>query len=169
VLAAIIQAVVGAMSDMEGKFQDYCGKLDSLDQEIHEKFFGPINNAWNEKVRARGIDGLKSKYGPQFDEIQEPLSALGVPDVYGFLYDQLEALKKESGDGYNDDMGHEAVMAFHRGGLDRIGKIRGTPAEEPKAPEAEKPSIAGEVAAEKPEKPKTLKDKKGRMSMMGGY
>jgi hypothetical protein len=156
VLAAIIQALVGQLSEVDAH-------LSELDKEIHEQFFEPINQHYQDLTRSRGIDELKQKYGSKFNDLAEPLKAFGVDDVYSFLWEKLEKLKKE--DGYTPDMGEASVDMFHKGALDRIGKIRGTPPEEPSADAADEKPAAVEVAIE--EKPKSLSEKKH--SMRGGY
>jgi hypothetical protein len=162
-LAAILQAVVGQMAENDARLQEYCAKLDDLDKEIHEDFFGPIHDQYTKGIRSKGVEGLKGKYGARFDEIAEPLKAFGVDDIYGKLYDYLEELKK--GPDWKDEMEGPTVDGIHSQAMERISAVRGKPAEE-KAAEAEKP-------AEIEKKPAgSIKEKLAagkRRSMIDGY
>ena len=159
-LAAIVQAVVGQMAENDQRFQEYCGRLDDLDREIHEDFFGPIHDQYQKGMRAKGVDGIKQKYGAKFDELAEPLKAFGIDDIYGKLYDYLEELKK--GGSYAEDQEGSIIDGIHSQAMERISKVRGKPAEE-----AEKPATEVEVSVEK--KPagsarKRLSEGKGLLS-----
>jgi hypothetical protein len=164
-LLAVIQALIGQMSDVDAR-------LCALDKEIHEDFFGPIHKSYQDKVRGQGIEGLKQKYGSRFDALADPLKAFGIDDVYSFLFDKLEELRKAPD--YSPDQEEPSIDMFHKGALDRIGRVRGTPKAEEAAAAEEKPATAIEVAIEKkpteePKEPakKGLREKK--MSMLGGY
>ncbi len=143
-LAAILQAVVGQMAENDQRLQEYCGRLEDLDKEIHEDFFGPIHDQYQKGMRAKGVDGIKQKYGAKFDELAEPLKAFGIDDIYGKLYDYLEELKK--GGSYADDQEGSIIDGIHGQAMERISKVRGKPAEEP-APE--KPATEVAVSVEK--------------------
>jgi hypothetical protein len=163
-LAAILQAVIGQLAEVDGRLQEVCSKHDDLDKEIHEDFFGPIHQQYTAGLRTKGIDGLKQKYGSKFDEISGPLQGLGVEDIYGKLYDYLEELKK--GSDWKDEMEGPTVEGIHSQAMERIGKVRG----EPKA--EEKPTTEVEASVEK--KPEgSIKDKlsagKKRSGILSGY
>ncbi len=173
-LISMLQAVIGQMADIDERLCKVCEDHEELDREIHEDFFGPIHKQVQLGNRMKGIDGLKERYGSQFDPIADSLKAFGVDDVYSFLFDQLEKLKKEPD--YTDEMGHESVMNFYKGGMDRINRIKGIPPEPPEGAKEEgseaKPATSVEVAIEK--KPEgSIKDKlaagKRRSGILSGY
>jgi hypothetical protein len=159
-LAAILQAVVGQLAEVDERVQAVCSKHDDLDREIHEDFFGPIKSQYDAGIRSKVIAGVKGKYGAKFDEISGPLQGLGVEDIYGKLYDYLEELKK--GPDWKDDMEGPAIDTIHSQAMERIGQVRGTP-------EPEKP--AEPVKEEK--KPEGIKDRlaagKKRSGIMSGF
>ncbi len=167
-LAAIMQAVIGQVADLDGRFQDYCSRFEDLDKEIHEDFFGPIHDQYVKGMRAKGIEGIKGKYSSKFDELAEPLKAFGIDDIYGRLYDYLEELKK--GEGYTPESEGPAVDGIYNQAMERIGMVRGKPAKAEEKP-AEKPATEVTVAVEK--KPAaSIKDKLAagkRRSMLDGY
>ncbi len=154
-LIETLKAVIGQMADVDER-------LTALDKEIHEDFFGPIHEQYQAGVRGRGIEELKQKHGSLFDEHADALNAFGISDVYSFLYDKLEELRKSPD--YTEEMGESSIKDFHKGLLDRVGKIRGKPSEPPAAVEV---AISKEEPAspepEKPEKPKSLAEKKRNM------
>jgi hypothetical protein len=177
VLAAILQAILGQMQDIDGRLSQVCEDHHALDSEFHDKIWNPIQEGWKAKARGQGIDGIKSKYGSKFDPIMEPMAGLGVEDVYGKLYDFLEELKKESGDGWTDEQEGPAVETQYQMAMDRIGKVRGkAPESAETATDSKEPSVAVAIEEKKPEeKPKeepkaagkSLQEKK--RSMRGGY
>ena len=176
VLAAILQAVLGQMSEMEKSHQELCQRVNTLDNEIYK----PIQKGYKAKVRGMGIDGLKQKYGAKFDPILGELKdGFGIEDAYGKLYDMLEKLKE--GGSYNEADEGTIMDDQYNEAMKRISAIRGPKPEEKAEPAAEAPAEEkqAEVAVEtktveaKPaeklsEKP-SLKDKKKRMTMIDGY
>lgn len=169
-LAAIVQAVVGQLAEVDGRVQEVCAKHDDLDREIHEDFFGPIHDQYQQGVRSKGIEGLKSKYGSKFDEIAEPIKAFGIDDIYGRLYDYLEELKKDGS--YAEDQEGSIIDGIHSQAMERISKVRGKP--EGEAAAETKPATEVEVSIEKkPAAAGSLKDKlaagKKRSGLIAGY
>ncbi len=168
-LVAILQALIGQMADVDER-------LCALDREIHEDFFGPIHKQYQDSVRGKGIEDLKQRYGSKFDEIAEPLKAFGIDDVYSFLYDKLDELRKSPE--YSADQEEPSIDMFHKGALERISRVRGTPAAEaaPMLMAGEAPATEISVELEKkpggesetPKEPKkTLAERK--RSMRDGY
>lgn len=143
-LAAIVQAVVGQLAEVDQRVQEVCSKHDDLDREIHEDFFGPIHQQYQASVRGKGIEDLKGRY-PQLSELNEPMGALEEGfDIYGRLYDYLEELKK--GEGWAPENEGSVVEGIHKSGMDMVNRIRGKK-DEPAA--EEKPATAVEVSVEK--------------------
>jgi hypothetical protein len=157
-LIAVLKALIGQLADVDSR-------VCKLDSDLHEGIMDPIHQQYQASVRGKGIEDLKGKYGSKFDEIADPLKAFGIDDVYSFLYDKLDELRKAPD--YAPEQEEEAITNFHKGAMDRIGRIRGTPpavevAIAEKTPEAAKES---ETPKEPPKEKKTLREKK--MSMMG--
>lgn len=168
-LAAVMKAVIGQMSDVDERLQQYCARLDDLDKEIHEDFFGPIHDQYQASVRGKGIDGLKQKYGSKFDELAEPLKAFGIDDIYGKLYDYLDEMSKTPD--WKPENEGSMVDGIHSQAMERIGMVRGKPKEEAKAEEkgAEKPATEVAVSVEKkPEGSMKSKFAKGK-GLLSGY
>jgi hypothetical protein len=152
-LADILQEILGLVQSLDERLTQVCQSHEALDKEIHEDFFQPIHKDYMAKLRGKGIAGLREKYGSKFDPIAEPLQGLGIQDIYERLYDHLEELKQ--GEGWNDDSEAGVVDGVYTQAMDRIGKIRGKPAEEaPTEPaaaaeEGQKPDTAVEIEVKK--------------------
>lgn len=157
-LAAILQAVIGQIADVDERLSQYCERFEDLDKEIHEDFFGPIHDQYQASVRGKGIEGIKQKYGSKFDELEEPLKAFGIDDIYGKLYDYLEEMKK--GGTYAEDQEGSIIDGIHSQAMERIQRVRGKPKEE------EKPATAVEVKVEK-KPPEAMRDKFKKMKGSG--
>ena len=172
VLAAILQAMLGQMSEMEKNHQDLCARVDAIDDGVYK----PIQEGYKAKVRGMGIDGIKQKYGAKFDPILEPLKGFGIEDPYSTLYDMLEKMKEQGA--YKEDEEGSYIDDQYNEAMKRINAIRGvkeTPAAEaaPVEPPAEKPiatveektvEVKPKEPEKAPEKPASLKDKKNKMA-----
>jgi len=168
-LAAIMQAMLGQMSEMEKRQEEYYQRVDDLYKEIYD----PLKKGYQEKVRGQGLESLKGKYGSLFDPILEPLKGFGIEDPYSTLYDMLEQMKKDGT--YNEADEGKYIGDQHADAMKHITAVRGTP---PAEEVAETPAPEAEVEVEikkeekpaekKPEeKPKSLAQKK--RSMRDGY
>jgi len=165
VLAAIMQAMLGQMSEQEKRLSEYCQKFEELDQKFHGEIYGPLQDSYHAKIRGMGLESMKQKYGSMFDPILEPLKGFGIEDPYSKLYDMLEEMKKAGT--YNEADEATYIGDQHKEAIRRINAISGKK-EEPAAEPAEKPSKENkseEAPKEKPseEQPKSLKEKKRSM------
>lgn len=184
-LATIMQTFLEVMKDHEERIAAIDGRLTDLDKEIHEDFFGPIHSSYMAKRREDGIAGLKGKFGKTFEGITpEQFEALGVKDLFGELYDELEKIKEGGGIGEGKDFASDDdwVNSIRDKAMHHINLVMGKkeakeekaePAAEAKTEEKEEPKgTAVEVKVEKkaPEKaPEKAGDKlkAGRKKMKG--
>lgn len=158
-----LETILEILKDHEQRLSAVCQAHEDLDKEIHEDFFGPIHEQYKASERGKGIEGLKGRYGAQFDDdLQSSAKAFGIDDLFSRLYDEIEKLK--GGEGF-DEKGY--VDSIHSQLMDKIGMIRGKPKE------AEKPASAVAVEVKKetpaPSAGEKLKAGKGRMSLLSGY
>lgn len=166
VLAAIMQAMLGQMSEQEKRLGEYCQKFEELDQKFHGEIYGPLQDSYHAKIRGMGLESMKQKYGSMFDPILEPLKGFGIDDPYSKLYDMLEEMKKAGT--YNEADEGTYIGDQHKEALRRIAAVSGKK-EEPAAEVAVEIEKKPEEPAKEPEKesPKSLKEKK--RSMREGY
>jgi hypothetical protein len=172
VLAAILQAAIGGLAEQEKQLQEYCKKLDELDQKFHGEIYGPLQDSYHAKIRGMGLESMKQKYGSMFDPILEPLKGFGIEDPYSQLYDMLEEMKKQGT--YNEEDEPTIIGDQHKEAMRRINAIKGVKEE----PIAEVKEVKIESKGETPpseeppkekEPPKSLAAKKKGMSMRDGY
>ena len=126
VLAAIVQALVGQLADVDAR-------LSELDQKFHGEIYGPLKDSYQAKIRGQGLQSMKQKYGSLFDPILEPLKGFGIDDPYSTLYDMLEGMKKDGT--YKEEDEATYIGDQHKEAMKRIGAIRGEPPAEEAAKE----------------------------------
>lgn len=79
-------------------------RIENLEKAVYDELIGGVRSLYDTNRRKMGIEGLRGKYGKDFDPYQESFSAMqGGADLYDRLFDQIEKLRGDAGDGWNDE------------------------------------------------------------------
>jgi hypothetical protein len=99
-------------------------------------------------MRANGVKGLRDKYGEKFGPYEETYSSMKEgADLYEALMDDLEALKGEAGESWNDEAELGAVDGIYEK-MKKVLKEKVVPVIEGEAPGAVEVEVTPETSGE---------------------
>jgi len=144
-----MEPIVKVIEILINKVEELEERLTYTEKLVIDDLFGGIEKLYKKNIKAKGVEELKSKYAEHFSPFESTLKELAPDEDWGeALYDMLDSLK--GNEGYNDEMGHNAIMEAHKALADKLSKIKGETAPVGDVSEEIKPEGDG-VAIEKTE------------------
>ncbi len=111
--AAMLEPVMEAIKMLTGRVEE-------LERLVLDELFGGIEKLYNENKRAKGIEGLKGKYGELFAPHMDALQAIEPDaDVFEKIYDLLADQPEEQWE--PSIQGYASTLA------EKLAKIKGVP------------------------------------------
>ena len=121
----MIQPLLQAVEILCQKVEELEMRVEHTEKLVIDDLFGGIQDLYNKNLKSKGIDDIRSKYADQFGPLEGDLKTLSPDEDWGeAIYNLLDSMKTT--EGYNDEMGHSAVLDAAKSIADKIASIKGT-------------------------------------------
>jgi hypothetical protein len=126
-------------------------RIKNIETAVFDELIGGIKGLHAKNMRANGVRGLKEKYGEKFGPYEETFSSMkDGGDLYESLMDELEALKSDAGESWNDETELGAVDGIYEK-MKKVLKEKVVPVIEGEAPGAVEVEVTPEEEKAEPE------------------